>query len=522
MQQQSSSFIADLSVHPRDVQKRNALGMGALATVLMLALVARILGIASRPLWYDEAFSVLFSEKGPSAMLVGTLSSASTGAADVHPIAYYTLLWLWMRVFGESLVAIRALSIIAGIAEVLLVYLFARDLINRRTALAASLIAALSPFQVHYSQEVRMYVFLSLFLLLATYSYWRASRSTGWRWWMGFAVFAALAQYMHNLAAFYLVALALWPLLTRDWLLFKKVAVAGLGAILLYVPWLIHLPAQFAKVSQAYWVETPGLYRALTLLLMFVTNLPLPNGALAAGLFAALTIFALLVWQNIRVVRRRQPGWATGLWLLYLSFAPAILMFLFSQWKPIYLERALLPSGTIFCIWVAWSLLETRLQRPVQVFIWVLLLASFTVGIYEHVSFSGFPYAPYTEMMANLRSRMEPGDVVVHSNKLSLLPSVYYDRLLPQTYVADPPGTPQDTLAPSTQKVLGLEAQPDIQAAASSANRVWFIIFQTSNQQYIDAGYPGHPQLTWLMQHYRQVGMEQLGDLQVYQFAKSP
>ena len=46
--------------------------------------------------------------------------------------------------------------------------------------------------------------------------------------------------------------------------------------------------------------------------------------------------------------------------------------------------------------------------------------------------------------------------------------SVYYDRNLAQTYVSDPPGSNVDTLAPATQKVLGLEAKPDIESAAGN------------------------------------------------------
>lgn len=42
-----------------------------------------------------------------------------------------------------------------------------------------------------------------------------------------------------------------------------------------------------------------------------------------------------------------------ALWLFYLSFAPPLLLFLVSQWVPVYIERALLPSGVVFCIWLA-------------------------------------------------------------------------------------------------------------------------------------------------------------------------
>src|SRR5258708_6197329 len=256
-----------------------------IAVMLAVALLGRILGIGSRPIWYDEAFSVLFSEKGFANMLIGTLTPTPAGAADIHPLGYYTLLWGWMRVFGESPIAVRMLSVIAGVTLVGVVYALTRELFGHRAALVAGTLAALSPFQIHYAQEIRMYVFMSLALLGATYCYWRGAKTHSWKWWIVFSVIAALAQYSHNLAAFYLVALALWPLFTRNWKTLKEVCLAGLLAVLLYLPWLIHLPSQFAKVSQAYWLDKPQPYRIFTVLLVFVTNLPLPANWLVGGLF---------------------------------------------------------------------------------------------------------------------------------------------------------------------------------------------------------------------------------------------
>src|SRR5919109_3450005 len=97
------------------------------AAVLLLALFVRVLGISSRPIWYDEAFAILFSEKGLGAMLYGTLAPTGIGSADIHPLGYYTTLWLWMKVFGGSLVAARSLSILAGIVSVYLIYLIALE-----------------------------------------------------------------------------------------------------------------------------------------------------------------------------------------------------------------------------------------------------------------------------------------------------------------------------------------------------------------------------------------------------------
>jgi uncharacterized membrane protein len=46
----------------------------------------------------------------------------------------------------------------------------ARELFNEKTALVASVFVALAPFQVHYSQEIRMYSFLALWLISLSFA----------------------------------------------------------------------------------------------------------------------------------------------------------------------------------------------------------------------------------------------------------------------------------------------------------------------------------------------------------------
>ena len=356
--------------------------------IFILALVVRLLGISTRPIWYDEAFSILFSEKGISPMLYGTLAATGSGTADIHPLSYYALLWLWMKAFGESLVAVRILSIIAGMGIVCLIYLIGRELFGETTAQLAMLFTALAPFQIHYAQEIRMYSFMAMWLLLATYAYLRGAKTGQRRWWILFAIAAALAQYAHNLAAFYLIPLAITPILQRDWKSVKAVLLAGLGAVVLYIPWLIELPGQFAKVEQSYWVARPDLSRLFTLLLVFTTNLPLPNNWLPIALFIALLLMIVGILQTIRMLRKDSSE--EGLWTLYLSFAPPLLLFLFSQWEPVYIERALVPSGAVFMLWIAWVLTQTTLPDPIQGLVFILLAVASIMGIYEHVVYQRF------------------------------------------------------------------------------------------------------------------------------------
>jgi len=136
------------------------------------------------------------------------------------------------------------------------------------------------------------------------------------------------------------------------------------------------------------------------------------------------------------------------------------------------------------------------------------------------VTDTGGLYGPFPAIMRDLESSRSPGDVVIHSDKLSMLPSVYFDRTLPQTYLADRPNSPENTLAPATQEVLGLLAQPDIETAVGNATRVWFIIFDESRQEYLRAGYTTHPQIAWLSEHYSLVQVQSWGTLRLYLFSK--
>lgn len=475
--------------------------------VLFFALGIRLIGIQSRPIWYDEAFSVLLAEQGPAAILSGTLAAdADSSAAEEHPPAYYFALWGWVQLFGYSLVAVRLLSIALSLGTIVFLYGIARHLFDEQTALVSASLAALLPFQVHYGVEIRMYGLLALWLTLATLAMLKHQ-------WILFSLAAALAQYTHNLAAFYLIPLALTPIFQRDWKTFRSLALAGLGSIVLYIPWLIQLPAQLSKVTSSFWIEKPGVEKLFTLFLMYLPHLPLSNSLLMAGLPIATLVIALAAFQTYRA----RSG--SGAWLAYLAFTPPLLLWLVSQAYPLYVERALLPSHAVFCIWLAWAFTQTKLPRPVQGFALALILAAAGMGIYQHVAYKGFPYVS-PALDQDIRTRLEEGDVVVHSSKLSYLPSFYFDRSLPQGFILDPAGSSVDTLSPATQGILNLRSFADIESAtAEREERIWFIIYQQSVDEYTGANRI-HPHLEYLDENRTLDSIENMGDLKIYIYSK--
>src|SRR6476620_9842922 len=57
--------------------------------------------------------------------------------SERSPPLYYSLAWVWTRVFGTGQVGLRSLSVLAGTLTIPFAYLAARELADRRAGLAA-------------------------------------------------------------------------------------------------------------------------------------------------------------------------------------------------------------------------------------------------------------------------------------------------------------------------------------------------------------------------------------------------
>jgi hypothetical protein len=127
-------------------------------SLVALALVLRLYAISLYPLGFDEYGSIW------EAKLVGL---------NWNSIIYSTVMHLWVRL-GTSEQWLRLPAAIFGAATVPIIFKIGEKLGGWRTALVAGLLAAVSPFNIYHSQEVRFY---SLFILssaafmLATISY---------------------------------------------------------------------------------------------------------------------------------------------------------------------------------------------------------------------------------------------------------------------------------------------------------------------------------------------------------------
>jgi mannosyltransferase len=498
-----------------------------LLLIISLAIVLRLIALESRNLWYDEAFAVLFAEKGLSAMLYGTLTPVAGGAADIHPLLYYTTLNGWMAMFGQSPFAVRFWSVILGIATIYVMYLIGRDLFSERTGLAAALITAIVPFHVQYSQETRMYSLMALLLATAMWCMVRGLRSQSWHWWIAFGVLCGLVMYAQQLSAFYLIALGLVPLVTRQREMIIRASV-GIGiALVVYAPWLVNIPSQLNKVGSYYWIPQPDLSRFFVTVRTFLAGwLEFPSTTTLLTLALANILVIFLIIQVIfyrRRPRRDKSERNILLLVLWLFAAPIVLMWLISQWRPVYLDRGLIASALMLYMALAWLFTRGGLPRPVAGVLGAVGIALVVIGLYTHYTWATFPNSPFREADAYIRANWQENDVIVHQDKISALPMIYYDRELMQRYVGDEAGASDDTLALPTQEMLGLLASACLQEAAQSAPRVWYITLERAEQEaeilFQRTGTSTlNNELTWLNTHYSLASEQHLNDLNIYLF----
>ncbi|MGD8848221.1 MAG: glycosyltransferase family 39 protein [Anaerolineales bacterium] len=483
-------------------------------------MLLRLLRLGSRPMWYDEAFAVLASRVGLSGIIRGALSPSGGVSADVHPPLYFGALWAWMKIFGQSPFAVRLLNVCLSVLVMLVIWLLVKLLVGRKEAAVAVGLYAFSPFQVHYAQEARMYAMMSLFLLLATWAFWRVLKDGTAIYWIFLGISTALAVYTQVLAVVYLICLYSLVILLRRWDRLKEVIFASLIALAIYTPWLLQLPTQFNKVQSSYWIQRPGIVELIQTIIAFNSGLPLVGLWLQAGLTLSILLLTLLIWRSLAYLKQHNAHSQQLTVILVLAFGPVAVLFLISQVWPVYIIRGLLTSGVCYLLWIAVLLSADWIRGVDRGLILAVVVVLFGIGLLNHYQYQGFPYAPYETINAYISERIQADGVIVHSNKITMVPAYYYDEDLPHSFIADKPGSGSDTLAIPTQEVIGIKEKADIQSAVNNHKQIFFVIFSREIVDYEQAGVEMHPNLEYLNEHFKQKTVSSFGDVLVYEYQK--
>lgn len=160
-----------------------------LVLILIFAAATRIMNVSSWPVWTDEGWSIWATDDAHLDVVLDNL------AHDRHPPLYFVALRGWRSLAGDSPLALRYLSIAAGLLTVAVTYRIGADVFGRRAGLYAALLLAVLPIAVYYSQEVRHYGGFTLMVMLSWLCFLRYLRRPRLVMLLGYILSTTLAFY---------------------------------------------------------------------------------------------------------------------------------------------------------------------------------------------------------------------------------------------------------------------------------------------------------------------------------------
>jgi mannosyltransferase len=261
-------------------------------------------------LWRDELSSWSFGTR-PLSSLIAT--ARHTGATQ---LAYYLLLHVWISAFGDSVDAMRTLSVLAMAGAAACVTAVGRRLAGTRAGLYSGLVFALVPSVSRFAQEVRFYSLEVLAAMAATLLLLRALDRPSARRWVAYAACLALLGYIDLVALSVVaghaagVALRWHQDRDRRQLWFAAAAAAGLAACL---PLAVLGSGQAA--NQVKWIPQPGL--DLAAFSIFGRNL-----FYSTSVATALIVLSVLAWA---------VAWQRAAFMTAIAVLPVAAVWLASQ-----------------------------------------------------------------------------------------------------------------------------------------------------------------------------------------------
>lgn len=406
--------------------------------VLLLAAGLRLLNLGAQSYWVDEITMIQVTAGDWAGVLEEFELSA--GKLIGRPPLYTLLGYFWTQLFGTDEALVRLLSVFAGILATALLYRLGVDLFDRQVSLIATLVMAVSMYQIHFAQEHRYYGVLVLVTLACLFFYWRALRTGRWRDFIGFIVFGILIFYAHPLGMFVLVApglhfivLLVWqrrsyrPLLV-PWFISQVVIIAGAG-VWLVLQYLSQFgaggDAATALATPTEWISVPSWRAPLYTMVNFLVKdqYNYLNGAavlLGVVTLAAGTVAYALWRRQTYTAGLREPGadlkplWQErrsallliGLWLVL----PLLLFFIAARLgQPFYLDRYMIGLAPAFYLWIGVAVMAVRRLIPTP----VLLLALLIPVVYPlTIYYGGTVREQWREAAAYVAAHVAPGDVI--------------------------------------------------------------------------------------------------------------
>jgi uncharacterized membrane protein len=297
--------------------------------IFVLAAALRFTGITFDSLWLDEGYQTVVESYGntlpdlfnfKAEPVLFKLDHPAPPAEvlrhfrEVDPLCppFYALLMnRWLAIFGGTDFSIRAFSATISSLSIVATWAFGTAILGPAAGVFAALVQALSPFDIAYAQEARMY---SLLVFLATISGASftlvCSRKQTWKSALLGILYVSSTWALINthytglfIWAFEIGIGLLLALLRRDWLLGAWLVLLNSCVVIFSLPWLgLFTQAASIRTASFYVSRKPSLWWPIW------------------ALFARIPFNWVVFLSGKKVTPIVAPIYLTSVWLLFWGY----------------------------------------------------------------------------------------------------------------------------------------------------------------------------------------------------------
>lgn len=292
---------------------------------LLLAVFVLLLsftyGIAKNAIWLDEACSFHIAKEDPFLL--------QASIKEPHPPLYFLFLHYWMSLLGNSVLAMRSLSLLFALGAVPFIVKTTKKCWDKNHARLSLWVLGFSPMVVYYAQEARMYSLLFFFASMTVYSViaFKPQKKNSRLVLLSFTLVGAAYTHVYGFVLFpAIIGMSLFLPQKQK----KENAVVLITALLFSSPRLIAIWQQ-AQLDLNPWIEKQSVLLLPRMVVSFFCgySADYPN-TIHRFLFADLAIFAVmilfLIYSKDRIIKTLLSGLLAGV----------VFFWSVSVFKPIY------------------------------------------------------------------------------------------------------------------------------------------------------------------------------------------
>lgn len=377
----------------------------------------------TQSLWRDEAFSVLAADK-PIGFIVSRLG--------FEPPVYYSMLHVWIRVFGGNDISARIFSLIGFLLATWIVIEWAAQLYKKHwLSVFLPLFFFLNPMLLYYAFEVRTYAWYTFFSIATLYTYSNKQ-------WKLFVVSAILGFYTHVYLLPFLFALGVhWTITEKPWKrplsqtvkkdpAFRSLALVGLAAL----PWLIRIAILIPQFSHSWYfpVDIRLVFSALGNMFTGYEGTPWYGWTYTKFLSLIIAGGFVLSWTDKKNRNR-------NLMFLLFGMLPLALVIGISFFKPLYVNRYLIPAtiAEVFLLTAALSAIRKETYKRLAAFLMLVfvLWTNWWMPQWHRK-------APFRETLRQIQPLLQETDIIVADNALIYLETLFYATDRSRVYLHNP------------------------------------------------------------------------------------